>query len=132
VDVTFAEASRRTRERVPTTELDIQDFIWSEFESRGLSSSHRPIVAVNAHSADPHYQPDRERNLPMVEGDFLLLDIWAKRKLPTRLRHYLTGYLGRIVPEPHQNILMWCATVDAAIRLVQSTILGVRCSAGGR
>jgi hypothetical protein len=49
---------------------------------RELASSHRPIVAVNAHSADPHYQPDRDRNLPMPEGDFLLLDIWAKQKLP--------------------------------------------------
>ena len=81
VDVTFREVARRIREKVHTTELDIQDFIWNQYEERDMTSSHRPIVAVNAHSADPHYQPDREHNLPMNEGDFLLIDIWAKKKV---------------------------------------------------
>jgi Xaa-Pro dipeptidase len=127
VDFAFAEVARRTREHVPTTELDIQDFIWSEFESRGLSSSHRPIVGVNAHSADPHYQPDRERNLPMAEGDFLLLDIWAKQKLSHSVYDDITwtGYIGRTVPDPYQNIFNVVREGrDAAIRLVQSTYPG--------
>jgi Xaa-Pro dipeptidase len=127
VDVTFAEVARRTRERVPTTELDIQDFIWNQFESRGLSSSHRPIVAVNAHSADPHYQPDRERNLPMAEQDFLLLDIWAKQKLAHSVYDDITwtGFIGRTVPDPYQNIFNVVRDGrDAAIRLVQSTYPG--------
>jgi len=124
VDVTFAEVARRTRESVPTTELDIQDFIWKQFETRGLSSSHRPIVAVNAHSADPHYQPDPQRNLAMAEGDFLLLDIWAKQKLPHSVYDDITwtGYIGRTVPEMHQNVFEVVRQGrDAAIQMVRSS-----------
>src|SRR5438132_438376 len=65
VDVAFREVARRIRENVHTTELDIQEFIWKQYEARDLTSSHRPIVAINAHSADPHYQPDVKRNPPM-------------------------------------------------------------------
>src|SRR6059036_1517254 len=49
VDVTFQEVARRIRENAPATELDIQEFIWREYEARDLTSSHRPIVAVNEH-----------------------------------------------------------------------------------
>ena len=123
VDVTFSEVARRTRERVGATELEIQDFIWKQFEARGLFSSHRPIVAVNAHSADPHYQPDAERSLPMGEGDFLLLDIWAKQKLPHSVYDDITwtGFIGKTVPDSHQNIFNVVRDGrDAAIRMVQS------------
>jgi Xaa-Pro dipeptidase len=123
VDVTFGEVARRTRAAIPTTELDIQDFIWKEFEARQLWSSHRPIVAVNAHSADPHYQPDPQRNLSMTEGDFLLLDIWAKQKLPHSVYDDITwtGYIGQSVPDAHQNIFEVVRNGrDAAIQLVRN------------
>ena len=47
VDVTFREVARRIREKVHTTELDIQDFIWNQYEERDMTSSHRPIVAAS-------------------------------------------------------------------------------------
>lgn len=127
VDGTFGEVARRTRAAVPTTELDIQEFIWQQFEARGLGSSHRPIVAVNEHSADPHYQPDRERNFAMREGDFLLLDIWAKQKLPHSVYDDITwtGYIGQTVPDEYQKIFSVVRDGrDAAIRMVQSSYPG--------
>jgi len=122
VDVTFKEVARRIRERVPTTELDIQDFIWRQYEARDLTSSHRPIVAVNGHSADPHYMPDAERNLPVREGDFLLIDIWSKRRVPHAVYDDITwtGFIGATVPSVQQSIFSVVRDGrDAAIRLVE-------------
>src|SRR6185295_3566484 len=122
VDVTFREVARRIREKVPTTELDIQEFIWNQYETRDMTSSHRPIVALNAHSADPHYQPDLDHNLPMNEGDFLLIDIWAKKRTSHSVYDDITwtGYIGDHVPDFHEAIFQVVRNGrDAAIQLVQ-------------
>jgi Xaa-Pro aminopeptidase len=122
VDAAFREVARRVGERVPTTELDVQEFIWREYAARNLESSHRPIVAVNAHSADPHYQPDSARNAPIGEGDFLLLDIWAKRRTPHAVYDDITwtGFVGKTVPGNVEHIFDVVRNGrDAAIRLVK-------------
>jgi Xaa-Pro aminopeptidase len=101
VDVTFGEVARRIRDKIPTTELDIQEFIWNQHEVRNMTSSHRPIVAINSHSADPHYLPDREHNRTMNEGDFLLIDVCAKKRVAHDVYDEITwtGYIGRSVPD---------------------------------
>ena len=38
----------------------------------------RPTSASNAHSGDPHYEPTAASPRPIKQGDFVLLDIWAK------------------------------------------------------
>ena len=48
---------------VQATEVEIQDFIVNEFDRRDLTAGHPPIVAINAHSADPHYAPNLDHNL---------------------------------------------------------------------
>jgi Xaa-Pro aminopeptidase len=61
-------------------EYAVQRFILDSFEQAGLWSEGDPIVGVNAHSADPHYQPGPDHSAPIVPGDFLLIDLWAKEK----------------------------------------------------
>jgi Xaa-Pro aminopeptidase len=122
VDVAFREVARRIRERVPATELDIQDFIWQEFDRRDMTAGHRPIVAINAHSADPHYTPDAANNLTMNEGDFLLIDMWAKRKRPHAVYDDITwtGFIGTSAPEKYQKIFdVVRGGRDAAIKMVE-------------
>jgi Xaa-Pro aminopeptidase len=63
-------------------EYAVQRFILDAFELAGLWAESDPIVGVNAHSADPHYQPGPEQSSPIREGDFLLIDLWAKEKQP--------------------------------------------------
>lgn len=123
VDVAFAEVGRRVGAAGQTDEYAIQEFIWQEFRSRGLVSSDRPIVAVNAHSADPHYAPAEDRSAPIRTGDFLLLDIWAKRPAPGSVYADITwtGFLGPAVPARHEEIFQVVrAGRDAAIELVQA------------
>jgi Xaa-Pro aminopeptidase len=79
-------------------------------------------VAVNAHSADPHYLPDAARNAPIGAGDFLLLDIWAKRRTPHAVYDDITwtGFVGASVPAEVENIFnVVRAGRDAAIHLVK-------------
>jgi Xaa-Pro aminopeptidase len=58
----------------------VQRFILGRFEEEGLWTESPPIVGVNEHSADPHYQPTAEGSSPVRPGDFLLIDLWAKEK----------------------------------------------------
>jgi Xaa-Pro aminopeptidase len=127
VDVAFGEVGRRIRDLVAATELDIQDFIWQEFDRRGLTAGHRPIVAINAHSADPHYAPEPANNLTMKEGDFLLIDMWSKRRLPHAVYNDITwtGFIGKSVPEKYQKIFNIVRNGrDAAIKTVEERYSG--------
>jgi Xaa-Pro aminopeptidase len=61
-------------------EYAVQRSILDAFETAGLWAEAAPIVGVNAHSADPHYQPGPDQSAPIRQGDFLLIDLWAKEK----------------------------------------------------
>jgi Xaa-Pro dipeptidase len=78
----FAEIGRRIGQKVDTTEYDIQQFIMGRFGDLGLITRDPPIVAVNANSAAPHYEPTREHHSPIKAGDFVLIDLWAKLNRP--------------------------------------------------
>ncbi|RMG55877.1 MAG: aminopeptidase P family protein [Acidobacteria bacterium] len=107
IDETFAEIARRVRERGETSEYDVQQFMMALFERDGLITDHPPIVAVNAHAANPHYAPTRERTEPIREGDFVLIDYWAKKKDDPEAvyaDYTWTGYVGRSVPDRYAHI----------------------------
>jgi Xaa-Pro aminopeptidase len=122
VDDIVKEVRRRIRENATINEVGIQDFILKEFDRRNLTAGHPPIVAINAHSADPHYGPNLEDNLPMKKGDFLLVDMWSKQRLPHAVYDDITWtfFIGDSVPAEHQKIFNVVRDGrDAAIRAVQ-------------
>lgn len=102
-------------------EYEIQQFLVEGFEQAGLWAESPPIVAVNAHSADPHYQPGPDHSSPIRRGDFLLIDLWAKEKPPSSVYADIT-WCGVCAPAPeerHQRI--WdvvAAGRDAAWQLI--------------
>ena len=61
-------------------EYDVQQKIIEEFTVRHMVTDHPPIVGVNAHSADPHYQPLKSSSSVIQMGDLILIDLWAKEK----------------------------------------------------
>ncbi|HKG23500.1 MAG TPA: M24 family metallopeptidase [Blastocatellia bacterium] len=97
----FAEIARRIRAGEPTTEYDIQQFIMGRFGERGMITKDPPIVAVNANSAAPHYEPTREKHSPIKEGDFVLIDLWAKLDKPNSVYADITwtSFVGESVPD---------------------------------
>lgn len=64
------------------TEYDVQQMIISEFTRRKCVFEGDPICAVNANSANPHYAPSKGNSVPIVPGDFILIDLWCKKDLP--------------------------------------------------
>src|SRR5262249_19743592 len=58
VDEIVKEVRRRVLDKVRVNEVEIQQFILKQYEQRDLTAAHPPIVALNAHSADPHYAPN--------------------------------------------------------------------------
>src|SRR5436190_18464807 len=119
VDEIVKEVGRRVRDDISVTEVEIQDFIVKQYDQRDLTAGHPPIVAINAHSADPHYAPNLEDNLPMRKGDFLLVDMWSKQRAPHAVYDDITWtfFIGENVPAEHQKIFNVVREGrDAAIR----------------
>jgi Xaa-Pro aminopeptidase len=76
----FQRVADTLRRGDPIDEYAVQRFILDAFELAGLWTESDPIVGVDAHSADPHYQPGPDRSSPIRDGNFLLIDLWAKEK----------------------------------------------------
>ena len=54
-DAAFAHVRDRLGAGLPVTECGVQDFMMTQFAVHALETDHPPIVAVNAHAADPHF-----------------------------------------------------------------------------
>ena len=60
-------------------EGEVQAWILEEFRARGLTAEPPPVVAVGAHSSDPHYEPPADGGALLEPGRVLLLDLWARQ-----------------------------------------------------
>jgi Xaa-Pro aminopeptidase len=107
------------------TEYDVQQFMVSEFKNRGLVTSSDPNCSVNANSANPHYEPTKDICSPLQKGDFVLLDLWAKKdKLHSVYADITwTGFIGEIVPDEYEKIFQIVkGGRDAALNFVRSSM----------
>jgi Xaa-Pro aminopeptidase len=82
IAATWREIGRRLKGGEAWTEYDVHLFMRRRLEEHGCFASEGPICAVNAHSADPHYLPEKQGAAVIKPGDFILLDIWGKRNRP--------------------------------------------------
>ncbi len=108
IDAITAEAFKEIGRRVRsggTHEFEIQQFLMECFRRENLETDDPPIVGVNAHSGDPHYEPRSETSSPIKNGDFVLLDIWGKKKKPGAVYYDITwtGCVGTPTAR-HQEI----------------------------
>lgn len=103
-------------------EYSVQKFILERFDEAGLHSEAEPIVGVNEHSADPHYQPSAESSAPIREDDFLLIDLWAKERTDDSVYADITwcGVCAAAPSDRQQEIFSIVAAArDAGIEMVQ-------------
>jgi Xaa-Pro dipeptidase len=120
--VAWSYIAQQVRAGKPVTEIDVQRRIMGFFEEHRLTTDHPPIVGVGPHSGDPHYAPTAETNSPIREGDFVLIDLWAKLARPRSIYSDLTrvGFVGREVPDQYERIFKIVAHArDAGIRAVE-------------
>lgn len=101
----FQEIGRRVRNG-GTSEYEIQQWILEAFKRENLITDDPPIVAVNANSGNPHYSPSLESRVPIREGDFVLLDIWAKKNTPGAVYYDITwtGFVGKSPADRQREI----------------------------
>jgi Xaa-Pro aminopeptidase len=132
VAATFPEIGRQVRNG-GTTEYKIQQWIMEAFQRENLVTVDAPIVGAAAHSGDPHYEPHAEGSAPIREGDFVLLDVWAKQNIPGAVFYDITwtGFVGK---NPSGRMIEVFNTVrdarDAGIKAVEQGVASGRTMVG--
>jgi Xaa-Pro dipeptidase len=103
---TFTFMGDKIKSKARVTEYDVQQFMLGQFQQHSLISMEAPNCSVNANSGNPHYEPTKEVHSELHEGDFVLLDLWAKKNKPGATYNDITwvGYLGSNVPQKYVKI----------------------------
>ena len=89
------------------TEYEIQQFIVRRFDEEGMTcDGENPIVGVNDHPANPHFEPTRENTYTIKKGDTILIDLWARDKKEGSIWADITwcGFAGSNPPEDYVKI----------------------------
>lgn len=87
------------------TEHDLAEHIRGRYNRLGLEASDGPVVAIDAHSSDPHYEPEPDGAAVVRRRSWLLVDLWARQKDdPDAIYADITwtAYLGA-EPSPEQT-----------------------------
>ncbi|MCX6121682.1 MAG: Xaa-Pro peptidase family protein [Ignavibacteriales bacterium] len=125
VEETFGFIRKNIKSNTAMTEYDVQQFMSSEFKKRGLVTSSDPNCSVNANSANPHYEPTKEIHSPLHKGDYVLLDLWAKKDKQRSVYADITwmGFLGDTVPDEFEKIFQIVkGGRNAALDFVRSSL----------
>jgi Xaa-Pro aminopeptidase len=105
-------------------ELTVRDWILTEFAKAGLVTDSGPIVGVNAHAGDPHYEPSSETNAPIGRGDFVLLDMWAKLDRPAAVFYDIT-WTGACGQAPDRIQRVFEIVRDARDKAIEAVVQAV-------
>lgn len=127
----FREIGRRVRNG-GTYEHEIQKWFMDAFERENMVTDDPPIVAVNAGSGNPHYEPSSKHPVPIREGDFVLLDVWAKKNTPGAMYYDITwtGVVGKPSDRHREIFKIVTEARDAGVKTVLDAISAGRAIAG--
>jgi Xaa-Pro dipeptidase len=128
----FQEIGRRVRNR-GTDEQAIRNWIIEAFDREELVTDDPPVVAVNRNSGNPHYEPTAGNSTPIRKGDFVLLDLWAKKTTPDAV-YYDVTWTGFVGGAPSQRMIEVFNLVsqarDLGVKAVQEAVAAGRPIAG--
>ncbi len=128
----FQEIGRRVRNG-GTQEHEIQQWILDAFKRENLVTDDPPVVAVNANSGNPHYDPSAKHPVPIRDGDFVLLDIWGKLNKPGAVFYDITwtGIVGKAASDRQKEIFTIVTEArDLGVKTVQEAIAAGKPIAG--
>jgi Xaa-Pro dipeptidase len=121
----FREIGSRARHHaaaVDRTEFALVAWLQEAMRRENLLWEHGPNVSANRNSADSHYEPTAEASQPIGPGDFVLIDIWARKNVPGSIFYDITwtGVVGREPTSREQEVFSTVvAARDAAIAAVR-------------
>jgi Xaa-Pro dipeptidase len=123
----FQVIGSRARSDSPATEYEMMNWLKDAMGRHGLTTDHGPNVSVNQNSSDSHYEPNAEASRPIQSGDFLLIDIWARKDAPGSCWYDIT-WTGVVNRDPSDHERTVFAIVrdarDAAIAAVRTAFEG--------
>lgn len=128
LDAAWQEIARRTRPPGSTsggkaaTEYAMVTWLREALDRAGLIPEHDPNFSVNLNTSNPHYEPTAETSSAISKGDFVLIDIWGRKKEPGSCFYDVTwtGVIGREPSEREQEIFhVVIQARDAAISRIQ-------------
>ncbi len=129
----FREIGNRVRSGNAPTEFAMVNWLQEAMARENLVWENGPNVSVNQNSSDSHYEPTAERTQPITTGDFVLIDIWARKNVPASVYYDITwtGVVGR-EPSPREREVFEtvAAARDAAIQIVEQAFAANRPIAG--
>lgn len=120
VNAAFARIGERLAQQ--PTEFEIAEFIRQRFQQENLVTADGPIVSVNAHCSDPHYEPAAIGSSVIRPGDWVLIDLWAREDTPGSVYADITwtAYVGKQPPPRQQAIFdIVLGARDAALAFLQ-------------
>ncbi len=96
----FGLAAQQIREQGRSDELAVQEFIMRRFAKESLETDFPPIVAVDAHAGNPHYEPQPSAHSRIEPESLLLIDLWARHMDTESVFADITwtAWLGTTVP----------------------------------
>ena len=121
-DRAFKFIADRVRSQGSVRETEVQKLIMDHFHEHRMTTYAPPIVGVGPHSGDPHFETSPANDTAMKEGDFVLIDLWAKMDRPRSVYSDLTwvGFVGKMAPSRYEEIFQIVAKArDAAIQCVR-------------
>jgi Xaa-Pro dipeptidase len=121
-DAAFDLIRQRLAANKPINEHEVQQFIVQRFDAEGLQYPDPPIVGVNAHAGDPHFEVSAKDPAPIRKGDWILIDLWARIPGDDNIYSDITwvGFAGKDVPAKHREVFNAVKTArDAAVKLSQ-------------
>ncbi|RLS59387.1 MAG: M24 family metallopeptidase [Planctomycetota bacterium] len=133
-EVAWKFIASQVRQHGQVQEVAVQQAIMDHFLAHGATTYSPPIVGRGPHSALPHYETGDGPDTLIREGDFVLVDLWAKLNQPRAVYSDLTrtGFVGTTVPEQFTKVFQVVAAArDAGIACVQEAFAAGHELSGG-
>ena len=105
------------------SEFEMVTWLRNAMQRAGLVWESGPNVSVNVNSSDSHYEPLADHCKKIQDGDFVLIDIWARPDVARTVFYDITwtGVVGREPSEREQHVFETVRNArDAAIARIKS------------
>ncbi len=102
VHAAFDYARNSLRSGHALSEYQLQQWILQAIERADLQTEASPIVAIDGHAADPHFEPNPDSALALAPGQWLLVDLWARERQPESVYADIT-WCAVVAPAPTER-----------------------------
>jgi Xaa-Pro aminopeptidase len=115
------------------SEYHVQQVVAETLAAGNVEADEPAIVAVNGNCSNPHYSPTAETSQHIKSDDFVLLDVFGKKRAPGAVYFDITwtGFVGEEVPQRYAKVFAVVKEArDRAVDLVQTAMRQGRPLAG--